>query len=866
MGKSSDYNKNVKIIDISSTQTNAFLVALGVKSISAAGYNMFTNNKTYKLNGHKYTLENTGTTDHATDVELKYSPTYNLYDLIAMAKTAKVSNTDIAVALQTAGIRIPQHLNPHSTSRNPQTDWTGKDVATLNRTMTDSAEKIQQWLDNNYSDFNARVSVIANPTGDSYTYRIVYDDPKTGNELVYKLDAPSDGVNYDNTELTSDVFSETQSPIANALAQSRNYVDNNTANNTANNKANTNVEANLNANTLAQQSLANNLSTILKGPTQAEIDKANSDISNANGASQALAGPVGSTAKTNRTITASDIAAIKAALPGTNDLTAWNLINQYGIHNVVSGNIPKDATQLIERQDLDALQKIAGEIDKENQDTTLRNIDQQRKQLLQQIQRDPELYKAITEQFRNDASANGIAGQRAARVADVVKEKNLEYKSAADELYNSLTSGENNVAANTRQSIMGNSTNALDAFIKGQLNNINKAGMDKQTQATDVETAVNALKTMLGVEETQYSDAAAIAQAEADANTEELINKATSETNDQITADDTALETIANIYGIGKDYLKSAVNGDANVADAVNTIISAVKNIETSKPTYTTVEAPEAEEAVKLNNGEYARLQTLLTGDSGYANILNNMDELTETPTLQTLLQDYGLDTLLNERDMKEEYEEYAKNANQQSDRVFNEAQRAYIAAITAGDSKTAASLEKLAQNAGASKRNLYVASALANQYQQQTNALNTGSRLNTDVLNQRSANASAIAQAKLAASQALTNYIGNGTNSYDRGTLYGAAKLFDNAAAQNRYNLASLGNQQMTTTQGLNTTNTNVAIGNNNRLDKLASSYTANNAAAATNNKKNEGTRDTLIAEVEALRKQAEQTLKSRP
>lgn len=826
------YNKGVKIVDVTERETNAFLDALGVKFNSYFSHGLYSVNKTFHLKDKKYTLKNTN--DSLRNSGAGAVALYNLYDLISMAKAAGITNKDIANALETAEIR-----NPVGHEKHPY-DWDNTAVATLNRTMTDSAEKIQNWLDDNYADFNARVSVISNQAGDGYIYRIVYDDPKTGNELVYKLDAPSNDINYSNSELTSNVFSDTLSPVANALAQSRNYVDNN--------KGSTNVEDNLETNALAQQKLADNLSPIL------------------NGASQALAGPVGSTATTNRTITASDIAAVKAALPGTNDLTAWNLINQYGIHNVVSGNIPKDATQLIERQDLGALQKIAGEIDKENQDTTLRNVDQQRKQLLQQIQRDPELYKAITEQFRNDASANVITGQRASRVADVVKEKNLEYKSAADELYNSLTSGENNVAANTRQSIMGNSTNALDAFIKGQLNNMNKAGMDKQTQATDVETAVNALKTMLGVEETQYSDAAAVAQAEADANAEELINKATRETNDQITADDTALETIANIYGIGKDYLKSAVNGDANVADAVNTIISAVKNIETSKPTYTTVEAPEAEEAVKLNNGEYDRLQTLLTGDSGYANILNNMDELTKTPTLQSLLKDYGLDTLLNERGMQTEYTKYAENANQQSDRVFNEAQRAYIAAITAGDSKTAASLEKLAQNAGASKRNLYAASALANQYQQQTNALNTGSRLNTDVLNQRSANASAIAQAKLAANQALTNYIGNGTNGYDSGTLYGAAKLFDNAAAQNRYNLASLGNQQMTTTQGLNTTNTNVAIGNNNRLDKLASSYTANNATAAINNKKNEGTRDTLIAEVEALRKQAEQTLKSRP
>lgn len=838
------YNDGVKVFNISLDNTSKFLNNLGIKQNHYLEIDDWYYNLSFKVKGTKYTLKNS----RLGDGQNPNVPLYNLYDLIAMAKAAGVTNTKIAEALQKAGIS-----NPNAVRQRPV--WQNTDVATLNRTMTDSAEKIQNWLDDNYSDFNARVSVISNQAGDGYIYRIVYDDPKTGDELVYKLDAPSNDVNYDNTELTSKVFSDTLSPVANALAQSRSYADNNTANN----KANTTVEDNLDANTTAQQGLANTLSTILKGPTQAEIDKAN-------GASQALAGPVGSTATTNRTITASDIAAVKAALPGTNDLTAWNLINQYGVHNVVSGNIPKDAAQLIERQDLDALQKIAGEIDKENQDTTLRNVDQQRKQLLQQIQRDPELYKAITEQFRSDASANVIAGQRTSRVANVVKEKNLEYKSAADELYNSLTSGENNVAANTRQSVMGNSTNALDAFIKGQLNNMNKAGMDKQTQATDVETAVNALKAMLGVEETKYSDAAAVAQAEADANAEKLINKATRETNDQITADDTALETIANIYGIGKDYLKAAVNGDANVADAVGTIISAIKNIETSKPTYTTVEAPEAEEAVKLNNGEYDRLQTLLTGDSGYANILNNMDELTKTPTLQSLLKDYGLDTLLNERDMKEKYEEYAKNANQQSDRVFNEAQRAYIAAITAGDSKTAASLEKLAQNAGASKRNLYAAFALANQYQQQTNALNTGSRLNTDVLNQRSANASAIAQAKLAANQALTNYIGNGTNGYDSGTLYGAAKLFDNAAAQNRYNLASLGNQQMTTTQGLNTTNTNVAIGNNNRLDKLASSYTANNATAAINNKKNEGTRETLIAEVEALRKQAEQTSKSRP
>lgn len=791
MSYTSERGSGVAQYNVNETDAFQFLNKLGA---SGVGTNFLLNDN-FTLDGNKYKLKNTklGT----------YS--YNLYDLIAIAKAANIDNQKIADALvATIG------KNNRGVAR-----YTPELISKLNQSTTPAAKQISEYLNKNYPDLDAQVSVLMDPNGVDYIHRITYTDPSTGETQTVTLTNPASNNKYDPQEL-SDNLTGFNSLANNALASAQ-------------------ATSNVKANAQAQLNLAN---------------EALNKLTNSN---------LGSNAQTNRTITSSDIAAVKAALPGTNDLQAWNLANKYGVHNIVSGNITptKDEYALIDRASLSELQDSAANINAENQSINLRNINNQRKQLLQQIQRDPELYEAIVSQFRSDAATGVTAGQRAANAAALAKEKNTEYNTAANELYQSLISGDNSLTASTRQNAMSNATTALDAFVKGKINNMNKAGLDATTQSTDVATAVEALMTALDVDASRYENAAAEKQAAADANTSKRVNDILADVNAQTASQDAALQQLYDTYGIGKDYLQSASSGSANVNDALQTIIDAIQNPASSSSSFKKVDTPAYENAKQFTNKEYNDV----VNNSAYKSYLDNMDSLTKTKSLNELLNDFDLD-MLSEEGMKALYNQYAEDANKQSNQIFNAAQRAYIAAITAGDAATTASLERLAQTAGISRGNLYAASDFANQYQRQSNALSSGNQMNTDALNQISENNSALSQARLSANQALTNYIGNGTNSYDSGSLYGAAKLFDNAAAQNRQSFGQLGNKLMSTTQGMNTTNVNTAIGNADRLSQLANQYTSANATSAANNTQNAATRNTLIAEVEALRKQAERTL----
>lgn len=228
---------------------------------------------------------------------------------------------------------------------------------------------------------------------------------------------------------------------------------------------------------------------------------------------------------------------------------------------------------------------------------------------------------------------------------------------------------------------------------------------------------------------------------------------------------------------------------------------------------------------------------------------------MTKQKTIDELLEEYELD-MLTEEGMRALYEGYAEDANKESDKVFNAAQRAYIAAVTAGDAKTTEQLVKLANNAGASKKNLFATSALTNQFKQQAGLNNTGRQLATDYQNQQAANLAAIAKSGLDANTALTGYLGNGADSYDAGTVYGAFNTFAQNAADNRKNYSGIGSAISNTTQGINSTLTGIDIGNRKRFSDVSSSITFDNARAGANNATNSGTRKTFTTEAKALKK----------
>jgi hypothetical protein len=90
---------------------------LGVKKSSYAGTDMFSHNKTFHLNGKKYTIKDTEVTVPGESRTWSLTGAgsrpyvddyyFNLYDAIAVAKAAGITNKKIAAALETAEIRNP---------------------------------------------------------------------------------------------------------------------------------------------------------------------------------------------------------------------------------------------------------------------------------------------------------------------------------------------------------------------------------------------------------------------------------------------------------------------------------------------------------------------------------------------------------------------------------------------------------------------------------------------------------------------------------------------------------------------------------------------------------------------------------------
>lgn len=837
MSYTSERGSGVYQEDLSIGATNLILTTLG--ATSAAGSHLVTQNEHYTFNGKTYTLKNNSSgkiLQHGTLGNSIFGTlSYNLYDVIAVAKAAGCTNTEIADAFNKASEFYKKAGDAYTVDYPGDAlllglNWNNDLIKKYNQATTPAAKQVQEYLDANYP--GAHVSVILASNGVDYIHRIVYKDPKTGENVVVKLPNPKNNNKYSNQE-KSDYLT---GPNADAKTKLDYFAS-----------------------------------------TKETFSAAESQLELVEGAEEFLKGNsnVGSNATTNRTITAADIAAVKAAYPDISDLEAYNLANKYGVHNAMQGNLTpaEGKSELVPRTSLEKLQGYTDIINSENKNTISRDIANQRDQLISRIQRDPELYNAVISQFRNDTASGVTAGQRAARAGLVAQEHNTAQQTKVADLYSKLFTGDSAAAATMRDSIMKDATTALDTYIQSALNNANKAALDANTQAQDIKTAMDAYISALGVDASKYTNAAAESQAKADSATADRVRDTAADVTTQLAANDADLAYLQNLLTLGENYLGKSAYGA--VSDAVRSIATAIKDAATKGGAYantanggfTKVDTPDYEEAKQFTDTEY----NTVINNPIYKSYLDNIDTLTKSKSLDDILKEFGLIdkatglNMLSEEGLRSLYEQNADTANKQSNQIFNEAQRAYIAAITAGDAQAVNTLTRLAQSTSGTKGNLYAASALASRYGQLSNALNSGMQLRTDVANQNSANAAAMAQSQINSTQALTKYLGNGESTYDGATLYGVAKNFDNAAATNRNSFGQLANEKMNTTANMNTANTNVAIGNADRLSQLANSYTDANAQSAANNITNAGTRQSLVAEVEALRKQAEQTLAQR-
>ena len=586
---------------------------------------------------------------------------------------------------------------------------------------------------------------------------------------------------------------------------------------------------------------------------QNKINAAQGSFNLSKAALAALQSGVGSGANAYQGMSAADRDAVTAKLPGTSGLTAYNKLNGVDIVPNITGNQSISGT--IQRRALAELMGLGDQVLDENDDVRHRNIRTQQAALLQQIRQDPELYNALVQRFRADSAAGVTAGQRAANAGAVVNESKAGYTEAAQGLYDNLFKPDGEIAK-TRDEALSTQQAVLDQYITGQLNNAHKDAMDAVTQSTDLKTAVDALSEVFGVDVSKYANDILESSAAADTKASDILARIAGNSQTTLANQDAALQQILNTYNLGNNLASTGASGSTDVSAALDVIMKALQNPASTGAGFKTVSTPDYEKAKQFDNQQYNDVL-----NSEYMDYLDPevIKRMGSSKSLDNILSEYGLD-MLSEEGLKTLYTQYAEDANKRSDQVFNAAQRAYIAAITAGDVKTSEQLTRLAQSASGARSNLYAAEALANQFRQQRTNANTGLQMATDVQNQRSANANAVNKAALQANSALSGYLGTGADGYDKSTLYAIGSLWDQAAATNRQNYGTLSNSIMQGVQSMNTQNVQNSVNNANRLAQLAAGITSANAAAAANNAANSASRNSAITQAKASKTQAEQ------
>lgn len=759
-----------------------------------------------KYDGKKYVLKNDSFLDDF------YTPQY----IVAVAKNMGFTNTEIAEALNKTGTLAPDNKK-----------WTNKSVRDYNIASTAGGAQLQKYLDENFSELKPYVSTIS-PDGNSYKTRVVFTDPKTGKKVYTVINEPSNGKSYSTAELAS-IAANTTTPAGIALA-----------NVTAQAKA---EAAEKERERQEQEALQN------------KINAAQGSLNLSNAALAALRGSVGSGANAYQGMSAADRAAVTAKLPGTSGLTAYNKLNGVDIVPNITGN--QDISGTIQRRALAELMGLGDQVLNENDDVRQRNIRTQQAALLQQIQQDPELYNALIQRFRADSAAGVTAGQRAANAGDVVNQSQAGYTEAAQSLYDSLFKPDGEIAK-TRDEALSTQQAALDQYITGQLNNARKDAVDAGTQATDLKTAIDALSEVFGVDVSKYANDILESSAATDTKASDILARIAGNSQTTLANQDAALQQILNTYNLGNNLASTGASGSTDVSNALGVIMQALQKPASTGAGFKTVSTPDYEKAKQFNNQQYNDVLNSKYMDYLDPDVIKRMGS---SKSLDDILSEYGLD-MLSEEGLKTLYTQYAEDANKRSDQVFNAAQRAYIAAITAGDVKTSEQLTRLAQNTSGARSNLYASEALANQFRQQRANANTGLQMATDVQNQRSANANAVNKAALQANSALSNYLGTGADGYDKSTLYAIGSLWDQAAAANRQSYGTLSNSIMQGVQNMNTQNVQNSVNNANRLAQLAAGITSANAAAAANNAANTASRNTAITQAQASKTQAERDL----
>lgn len=797
----SERTAGTQVINIANTHADRavarFIQELTGRTTGTNDAGWLTGDLSFKINNERYTFQNS----------LRGEMVYNLNDIVDAFLYAGYTPEQIDKAMLNSGVEkgiLPQDRDAFSKAIN-----SGSISKYLSQYTNPEIGKIADRLNEQNPDLNAYVKTTLNPDGKTYTYTLIYTD--NGKEYEHTVDPDEIGIDKQG-KIPEEKF--------NTWLRNENLESYFTAG--------ANIEAN---NDAASEFVAEFNKKLKENPN------------------------LGTSARSDYNLTDEDIASITANLPDTNNLKAWNLGKDANIYNTLINNLQKNNPQLLERMSLTERQGLADIVSGAQQSVTERNIDTRQATALNNIVRDPGLYEAVTKQFRADNAAGTIAGQRAANAQAIAGEAETAYDKQASDLYASLFGGDKgNVAQQTYEDVFGGKTSALNSSVQGAIDDAIEAQRQGAISLQEYNTILQGLATAAGVDASTFANAVSERQAVASDKAKDLSTELQGDIKSAMAADDADLSYVQGLVNDATKHLNLASDGSADVTNPLTALIEAVAK-SPQKYNYTKVSAGDYENAKQFNNQHY---QDIVNSDF-VKNLLadETIDSLTKAKTIEEFTNDIakniGIDALSAEG-LKGLYEGYNRDATQQSNKIFNQAQRAYIAAITAGDAKTAEQLIKMANNANASKGNLYAASALANQFKQQTGALNSGRQLATDFLNQRDTNTANVGKATQAAGDAWDSFLGNGTDGYDKSTIYGAFNKHLENAAYGKDMYGKFANSVMDTTQKLNDTSVINNIDNWNRLSQMSSEYTSANAATAANKTLNQSTKDNLTVAAESL------------
>ena len=535
-------------------------------------------------------------------------------------------------------------------------------------------------------------------------------------------------------------------------------------------------------------------------------------------------------AKQDFTISKADYKALKAKYPKYSDEQLTKLIANSKWAKNFGANLNNTPTVSdLEGATLEDYLATAGEGNEASKDMTDAVIAQRSDALLKEIANDPELYGAVVNQLRTDAAAGTVAGQRAANILSAVRQSNDAYKTGADELYNEIGgTGEDSSAGQMRSAIYNNLIGAYGGFTNQQLN---KLSTDMNLQSSDMEelkTALSLIAQGLASEDAQVQRAAADEAARIANAARDRESKAEQKSQASIANANAAADDIATLASLASQIS----GGSGNAGGANKAATYAHKNYGTgtyNKPKYT--EAPYIDENL---------YETLLTKD--YLKFLTDktFKRYTTQKTEDKLAEQYGLSDLLSADRVVDKFTQFQEQANAESDRVFNDAQRAYVAAIAAGDAKTAEQLTRLAQTASIGRKNLYGATALANQFAQQRANAAVSNNLHYDAVQQNAMNKASMANATQSGRQQWASWVGDG----DPNSSTGGFSASYNQHVGNVNTANTLYGDLIKSTMG-NQSGYNNAVGtlNNDRnttLSQYAAALNKLNTAGATTNTNN--------------------------